>query len=70
MKYYNTQGGLSLIGIILAIMIIAALIYGSSLFFQKKENPVIIKQNAEKQIDQIQKNIEKQNNIIQEELDK
>jgi type II secretory pathway pseudopilin PulG len=48
------KNGFTLIGILMVVLIIAALGYGSSFFFRQNKNDVLIKQNVDKQLQEIQ----------------
>jgi type II secretory pathway pseudopilin PulG len=62
------KSGFTLIGILIVVMIIAALGYGSSFFFRGNKNDVSIKQNVEKQLTEINKLNNQNNNLISDSL--
>ena len=65
-SYFKNKSGFALIGLLLVIVIIAALGYGSSFFWKSNskgiiQNNIDIKKKAERDIGEINKKIEKHN---------
>jgi type II secretory pathway pseudopilin PulG len=62
------KSGFTLIGILIVVMIIAALGYGSSFFFRGNKNDVSIKQNVDKQLQEIQQKNDEHNKLNSQAL--
>jgi len=73
-SYLTSQNGSALLGILVAIVIVAALVYGSSFFWPKDaadnsgtlENTLNTYDQARKDIDDIQANLDAKNEIVEE----
>ena len=69
LKNLKQQSGFSLIGILVAVVIIAALAYGSSFFWSKKtKDSGVNYKNTQDQFDNLQKQIEESNKLKLEAL--
>jgi flagellar basal body-associated protein FliL len=67
-KIFGQQKGSALLGLLLVIVIIAALAYGSSFFWTKNKESKTNYKNIQKQLGDIEKQVEKSNQLIQEAL--
>jgi type II secretory pathway pseudopilin PulG len=68
-NYKINKNGFTLIGILVVILIIAALGYGSSFFFRGNKNDISIKQNVDKQLQEIQQKNDEHNKLNSQALD-
>ncbi len=67
-KNFRRQKGSALLGLLLVIVIIAALAYGSSFFWTKNKESKADYKKVQKQLNDIEKQVEKSNQLIQEAL--
>jgi type II secretory pathway pseudopilin PulG len=68
-KYTTQQNGYILLGVFLAVVIIAALVYSSSFFWLKTKESENKYKNVQKQLDNIRKQVDKSNQLILENLE-